>query len=158
VSSITLTSTERLLPFNGCEVGSISFLSNKPNVSIMDFIRYISGYLITAMPLTAAIFLVFRFFLKMREWYASDWLMLVVPGAVYFMMEQLRPDRLFGLRVRNIDASIAIGILCALIFLVRCFSARKRRENAKKFSYLSVIVMTVVTILVLMVAPPFTNR
>ena len=123
------------------------------------FIRYISGYLITVVPLTAAIFVVFRFFLKMREWYASDWIMLVIPGAVYFVMEKLRPDKLIGMRLlENIDASIAIGILCALIFLIRCFSARKRREDAKKYSYLSVIVMTIATIFVLMIAPPFTNQ
>jgi NADH:ubiquinone oxidoreductase subunit 2 (subunit N) len=123
------------------------------------FIHYILVYLITVVPLTAVIFVVFRFFLKMREWYASDWIMLVIPGAIYIMMEKLRPDRLISMRVlENIDASIAIGILCALIFLIRCFSARKRREDAKKFSYLSVIVMTIATIIVLMVAPPFTNR
>ncbi len=123
------------------------------------FIRYISVYLVTVVPLTATIFVVFRFFLKMREWYASDWIMLVIPGAIYFMMEKMRPDRLIGMRVlENIDASIALGILCALIFLIRCFIARKRREDAKKISYQSVIVMIIATIFILMVAPPFTNR
>jgi small-conductance mechanosensitive channel len=123
------------------------------------FIRYISVYLVTVVPLTATIFVVFRFFLKMKEWYASDWIMLIIPGAIYLMMEKLRPDKLIGMRVlENINASIVIGILCALIFLIRCFSARKRREDAKKFSYLSVIVMTIATILMLMVAPPFTNQ
>jgi len=125
---------------------------------MQDFFRYMSVYLIIVVPVTAAIFVVFRFFLKMREWYASDGIMLIIPGAIYFLMEKMRPDKLIGMRVPdNIDASIAIGILCALIFLIRCFSARKRREDAKKFSYLSVIVMTIATIFVLMVAPPFTK-
>ena len=124
-----------------------------------DFIRYILVYLITVVPLTVAIFVFFKFFLKMREWYASDWIMLVIPGAIYFLMEKLRLDKLVGIRVLdNNYTSIAIGILCALIFLIRCFRARERSEDAKKLSYLSVIVMTVVTIFVLMVAPPFTNR
>ncbi len=124
-----------------------------------DFIRYIFVYMIIVVPLTATIFVVFRFFLKMRDWYASDWIMLVIPGGVYYIMEKLRPDKLIGMRLlENIDASIAIGILCALIFLIRCFSARKRREDAKKYSYLSVIVMTIATIFVLMIAPPFTNQ
>jgi hypothetical protein len=135
------------------------FLSTKPIENIMDFIHYILVYLLTVIPVTAAIFVVFRFFLKMREWFASDWIMLVIPGAIYFMMEKLRPDKLIGMRMlENIDAPIVIGILCALIFMIRCFSARKRREDAKKFSYLSVIVMTIATILILMVAPPFTNQ
>jgi uncharacterized membrane protein len=128
---------------------------------MQDFFHYMSVYLITVVPLTAAIFVFFKFFLKMREWYASDGIMLIIPGAIYFLMEKMRPDKLIGIGMRmpdNIDSSIIIGILCSLTFLIRCFSAIKRREDAKKISYLSVIAMTILTIFVLIFAPPFTNQ
>ncbi len=122
------------------------------------FWRYIVTYLITALPLTAIIFAVFRFILKMREWYAADGIMLFVPAVVYVVMENMRPDRIIGLRLLDSNkVSILIGLLCAGIFLYRCMHARKRAANAKKFSYLSVIAMTIATISAFLFAPPFSD-
>lgn len=120
------------------------------------FWRYIVIYLITALPLTAAIFAVFRFILKMREWYAADGIMLIIPAVIYFIMENLRPDRLIGLRaLDSINVALLTGVLCAGIFLIRCMSARKRKGDAKKFSYASVIVMAIATVTAFLLSPPF---
>jgi len=120
------------------------------------FLSYVTTYLITVVPLTAATFAVFRFILKMKEWFLSDALMILVPIIVYGVMDSLRLDRQIGVSTsNNFKVSILIGFVCAGIFLIRCFLANRNAESTKKYSNWSVIVMTLFAVCILLIAPPF---
>lgn len=121
------------------------------------FLRYITVYLVTVVPLTAVIFLIFKFAFRVKDWYLADLTMFVMPVITYIILDNMRLDRLMDIprRMSNESVSIMVGLTCALVFLVRCVLSRKRPDHSKKISYMALAFMTFASIGIFMIAPPF---
>lgn len=121
------------------------------------FVRYIAVYLITVVPLTAVIFLIFKFAFKVKDWYLADLTMFIMPVITYIILDNIRLDRLMDVprRLSNVTVSVIVGLACALVFLARCILSMKRPDHSKKISYGALAVMTVAAICIFVVAPPF---
>lgn len=121
------------------------------------FLRYVTVYLVTVIPLTAVIFFIFKYAFKVKDWYLADLTMFLMPVITYVILDNLRLDRLIDVPKRLSDetVSVLVGLACALVFLARCILGRKNPGNSKKISYIALVVMTVAAIGIFVVAPPF---
>ena len=74
--------------------------------------------------------------------------MLLFPGAIYLIIYATRIDRL----IRNpktlgsLSGPIWLGIVCGVIFLIRCILAKKMTAYSKKIASIALMVMLIITI------------
>lgn len=123
------------------------------------FLRYITVYLVTVVPLTAVIFLIFKFAFKVKDWYLADLTMFIMPVITYIILDNMRLDRLMDIprRMSNETVSIMVGLACALVFLVRCVLGMRSPDRSKKISFIALVVMTFAAVGIFVVAPPFSE-
>ncbi len=122
----------------------------------MDALIDYLAYLKVAFPLTIIIFVIFRFILAVKNWHIADVLMLLFPGAIYLIIYTTRIDRL----IRNpktlgsLSGPIWLGIVCGVLFLIRCILAKKIPAYSKKIAFIALMVMLIITIGIAIFTPP----
>lgn len=120
------------------------------------FIDINTIYLLTAVPFTVIIFLIFRVSFKVTKWHMTDLFTVLHPGILYALLYMNRFHRLIGITKslgNIITESIFIGIGCGLIFLVRAILGKKFPNDSKKFSLLGILLMVVLTVCVYIFTP-----
>jgi hypothetical protein len=114
----------------------------------MDALIDYLAYLKVAFPLTIIIFVIFRFILAVKNWHIADVLMLLFPGAIYLIIYSIGIGRL----IRNpktlgfLSGPIWLGLVCGLIFLIRCILAKKMPAHSKKIASIALMAMLIITI------------
>jgi hypothetical protein len=122
----------------------------------MDALIDYLAYLKVAFPLTIIIFVIFRFILAVKIWHIADVLMLLFPGLIYLIIYAIRIDRLIlnPKRLGSLSGPIWLGIVCGVIFLIRCILAKKMPAYSKKIASIALMVMLIITIGIAILTPP----
>ena len=107
-------------------------------------------YLGAMLPIAVLIFLIFRFGLRMKEWYRLDLIAVLAPGVLYWLLDE-SVNR--GKTLANLVEPIWIGFLCGGIFLVRCVIARRYPDRSRRISLYALGAMVLVTVAVYLFTP-----
>ena len=114
-------------------------------------------YLLFNMPLITATFIVFSYILKTKKWFKSDIGFVVFPGILYWAMESFRIYKYLGYSKTLANLVFELECLAAIsfvLFLVRSLLGKYYLSRAKNISYLSLVIILVVTILIFIFTPP----
>lgn len=119
------------------------------------FIGFNAIYLLTAVPLTVIIYLIFRLYYKVTEWYYTDLFLIIMPGNLYLILDKADLDKLLNISksLGNMVELMFIGIGCGLIFLLRAILGKKFPNYSRRFSLLGVLLMVVLTVFVYIFTP-----
>lgn len=122
----------------------------------MDALIDYLAYLKVAFPLTIIIFVIFRFILAVKTWHVADFLMLLFPGAIYLIIYAIRIDGLMRnpKTIGSFSGPIWLGIVCGVIFLIRCILGTKMPAYSKKIASIALMVMLIITIGIAILTPP----
>jgi hypothetical protein len=122
----------------------------------MDALIDYLAYLKVAVPLTIIIFVIFRFILTVKNWHIADVLMLLFPGAIYLVIYSSGIGRLTRnpKTLGSLSGPVWLGLVCGVIFLIRCTLAKKMPAHSKKIASIALMVMLIITIGIAIFTPP----
>ena len=115
----------------------------------------LSLYLMFAGPICAVLFLLYRYWKKYRQWNLIDLAGVFLPGLFYGFLLETRIYKIIGSgkTLANLVEPMALGILCGVIFFLRCHLGYRQAKTHRHLSWIFFTLMMIATILIMLLVP-----
>jgi hypothetical protein len=119
------------------------------------FIAYNGIYLSTLLPLLLPIYIIYFKSSTKLKWYVTDIFSIIMPGTIYSTLYYYEVESMVGhsKTLANLIEPIMIGVITAVLLLMRCVVANRNKTSSKKIAMVTLILIIIVTISVYLMTP-----
>jgi hypothetical protein len=108
-------------------------------------------YLMIAAPFALSVYVLFRYWLKVSFWHMNDLLFVVLPGTVYWALDE--SFRLSKTLANGVIEPFIVAILCGVLFLARALIGKYRPGQAYLAARIYLIFIFIIPLSVYLLTP-----